>query len=234
MLTKRQSYSSPKTNRGFSITELLIGSAAGLIVVGGAVALVVAIIGSNSDTIKSSRLNQDLNAIMAIMVNEIRRAGFNGDLAPYTGADSSIQVPLSEDCVYYAYAVDDNCVDSDCRDDVDGIFDQSAEYGFRFDSNNGEIEMRKTAADYGGCGDTYNPSDWEAVNDNNEVQITSFVVVDNSQCLDNDGSVIACGHATAEIRIRQLGLTLAGQLTNDTAVNSTVQETVRIRNIDPL
>jgi len=227
MLKKHLSHSSPKVNRGFSITELLIGSAAGIIVVGGALALVVAIIGSNSDTIKSSRLNQDLNAIMAIMVNEVRRAGYNGDLATPFSAGGSLDTTSS--CVHYAYAGDGDLTDGDtAEDDV-------LHYGFRWGTNGtGDLIQMTSSRTVSFTCSAFGSSTWEAVNDNNEVQITSFVVADNSLCLDNDGSVIACGDATAEIRIRQLGLTLAGQLTNDTAVNSTVQETVRIRNIDPL
>ena len=227
MLTKLPSYSSPEANRGFSITELLIGSAAGLIVVGGAVALVVAIIGSNRDTIRSSRLNQDLNAVVAIMVNEIRRAGYNGELATPFSAGGSLDTTSS--CVHYAYAGDGNPADADTAED------DELHYGFRRGTNGTGtiIQMASSRTDTFTCG-AWGFSTWEAVNDNNEVEITSFIVADNSQCLNDDGNVIACGDATAEIRIRQLGLTLAGRLKNDTAVNSTVQETVRIRNIEPL
>jgi type IV pilus assembly protein PilW len=205
--------SDPCKNKGFSITELLVGAAAGLVVVGGGIAIAVSSLASGSTTVKTSRLNQDLMAMMSIMVNEIRRAGFGA----YTGADSSIQVATGGKCIFYAY---------------DG-----KEYGFKYDSTNKQLDMRKSDSDYEGCSDPdsnewqYN---WEAVNDESEVVITDFTITNNPQCLDSDGAVVACTDATAEIAVRQIGLSLTGQLTNDSTVLATLEETVRVRNDEPI
>ncbi len=102
---------SPRRARvgGFSLVELMVALVVGLIVVGAVLALVLAIMKSNRQTLQSTRLNQELRATMAVVINDLRRARGTSD--PLTEA----KLPLSErygraidystpGCIRYAYA----------------------------------------------------------------------------------------------------------------------------------
>lgn len=101
----------PTTQRGVSLIELMIAMVAGLIVSGAAVALIVAMMKSNAETIKATRLTQELRATAEIIGRDLRRARSVSDpianinvaapvnacntIAPAAGANAS--------CVKFAY-----------------------------------------------------------------------------------------------------------------------------------
>jgi type IV pilus assembly protein PilW len=59
---------------GFSLVELLVAMALGLIVIGAVIALVLSIIQSNNQTIQTTRLTQELRATAAVIAADVRRA----------------------------------------------------------------------------------------------------------------------------------------------------------------
>lgn len=75
----------PDRERGLTLTGLMVGLAVGSIVLTAALSTYLMISESASDTLADARLNQELSAALAIMSNDIRRAGFwdfkdaNGD-----------------------------------------------------------------------------------------------------------------------------------------------------------
>lgn len=208
-----------KRQLGLTLVELLVGVAVGVMVVGGGVAITVSILTSNTDTVRASRLNQDLAAIMSIMVSDVRRAGYQGELLTKYVNNASLDTTAT--CIHYGYA--------------DGGTAQH--YGFRLSADSNELDMRKNPASFT-CIETVTADDWEALNDTNEIEITAFGVTDNSSCVDSDGAVVADGdgdgycldEADSVISLRQVDLTLTGRLTKDPNVSATIRETVRIRN----
>ena len=68
-----------KRAAGFSLVELMVAMALGLIVVGAVIALVLSIIQSNNQTIQATRLTQELRATAAVIAADIRRARGVGD-----------------------------------------------------------------------------------------------------------------------------------------------------------
>lgn len=222
---------------GFSLVELLVGSTVGLIVVAGTIGLVVAILSSNNSTIKSLRLNQDLNALMAIMVSDIRRAGNNTEGLntdfKYNSTKTSIDITTSPACISFIYEYDPDGSGTDAA--------VLKNYAFRINTSTKEIIGHRVDLD-GGITDSDKlvcsslTSGGEALNDSADVEITSFTLSDQSKCLDSDGNITSTCTAAddAVVRVRQIELTLTGQLKRDTAVSSTVQEIVRVRNNEPL
>jgi Tfp pilus assembly protein PilW len=92
---------------GFSLVELMVALVAGLVVVGAVLALVVAIMKSNRQTLQTTRLNQELRATLAVIANDLRRARSVGDPLsiavavngnPYKAVSTS-----TAGCVIYAY-----------------------------------------------------------------------------------------------------------------------------------
>jgi type II secretory pathway component PulJ len=96
-----------RSTRGFSLVELMVALVAGLVVVGAVLALVVAIMESNRETLQATRLNQELRATLAVIANDLRRARSVED--PLTVAMAAGGNPYSAvstaaaGCVVYAY-----------------------------------------------------------------------------------------------------------------------------------
>ncbi|NNE36789.1 MAG: prepilin-type N-terminal cleavage/methylation domain-containing protein, partial [Gammaproteobacteria bacterium] len=63
---------------GFTITELLITIALSLSIVGSVLIGYMATYTSSMDTLAASKMNQDINAVMGLMISELRRAGYSG------------------------------------------------------------------------------------------------------------------------------------------------------------
>jgi Tfp pilus assembly protein PilW len=74
MLTPGHSMMRHGPVRGFSLIEMMVSIVIGMIVALGAVSLIVAIDRSNSETIQSTRLNQELRSIAAVISNDLKRA----------------------------------------------------------------------------------------------------------------------------------------------------------------
>lgn len=66
-------FSTRQRARGFSLIELMISVLIGMIVVAGAVSLIVAIDRSNSETIQSTRLTQELRSLAAVIADDVKR-----------------------------------------------------------------------------------------------------------------------------------------------------------------
>jgi prepilin peptidase dependent protein B len=165
-----------KKQTGFTLIEIMIALTLGLIVVGATIAIYIATVGSSSSTIRSARLNHDLEAIMSLMINDIRRAGYWGGALmyepgaiapenPFTAATTNLQIPSSS-CIVYSYDAngDGQATPNDTTDDVDG----DEFYGFKKDGNT--IRMRKTGSTTANCTD----GTWEEFIDGNRIKITNL------------------------------------------------------------
>ena len=62
------------TQKGVTLIELMVAMVVGLIVIGAAIALVVTLMRSNNESIRSMRLSQEMRAMADIVTMEIRRA----------------------------------------------------------------------------------------------------------------------------------------------------------------
>jgi len=67
---------------GVTLIELMISIVLGLLILSAATAMTVQSMVMNADTLSSARLNQNLDSVIQVMVNDIRRAGYS---ASFTG-----------------------------------------------------------------------------------------------------------------------------------------------------
>jgi len=166
-------------NKGFTLIEIMISLLLGLIVIGGAISIYISTIRSSTDITNSARLNYDLDSVMQLMVNDIRRSGYWGDAVAgsnamnnnFTQATTDIQIrniaaPTTAvnlgNCILYTYdANGDGIVD-------DGTANPSEYYGFRL--NGVELEMRVsgTAATALSCGENV---EWRNIVDENTIKV---------------------------------------------------------------
>ncbi|MEI6336380.1 MAG: prepilin-type N-terminal cleavage/methylation domain-containing protein [Methylococcaceae bacterium] len=150
-----------KKQAAYTLIEIMIALLLGLIVVGATVSIYIATVSSSSGIIKSARLNHDLDAVMSLMINDIKRAGYwagatvaaDSRFNPFTAAITNIQIP-SAACILYSYdAHGDGTVDS---------------YGFKFEANS--IKMRKTGTTTANCDN----GTWEEFVDSTQLTITAL------------------------------------------------------------
>jgi type IV pilus assembly protein PilW len=188
--------------RGLTIIELIIGMAVGLLVVGGAISMYVQAIRSSNDTLRSSKLNQEISALMSVIVNDVRRAGFWGGVIPgeyaenpfsQTGAtiltvlddmaNNADQGPIGQgSCLVYTYDA------TYLPGNVAGTLDSTDLFGFRL--NGTVVQMRATgvvdgAACVGGTCNSCSNGVWQNVTDPDLIEITALNFdLSNSQCLN--------------------------------------------------
>jgi prepilin-type N-terminal cleavage/methylation domain-containing protein len=84
-----------RTAGGFSLIELMVSMAIGLIVAAGAVTLIVAIDQSNTETIQSTRLTQELRALASVIADDVKRTRRVGDSIAMVGQGTAKTCPTS-------------------------------------------------------------------------------------------------------------------------------------------
>lgn len=214
----------------------MIALVLGLIVLGATIGIYITTVGSSSNLIKSARLNHDLESVTALMLNDIKRAGYWGSATvaadsranPFTATATNIQIP-DNTCVLYSYDADG-----------DGTVDSNEYYGFKFESST--IKIRKTGTTTADCTD----GTWEEFIDGNQLTITSLqfsftpvtgVLPATSRCMNvttnTATNAASCASPTAGDSLaekRVVNVQLTGRVTSDTSVTKTLNGTVDVRN----
>ena len=203
--------------RGLTIIELIIGLAVGLLVVGGAITMYIQAISSSNDTLRSSKLNQEISALMAVIIDDVRRAGYwynfgfgNDSENPFSQENATVLTVINDmandaaqgprgqgTCLVYSYDA------TYLGGNVGGTLEATDLFGFRL--NGTVVQMRETGvvdgvACVGGTCDSCNNGTWQNVTDPNLIEITALNFdLGNSQCLnatepngdddDGDGTV---------------------------------------------
>lgn len=201
---------------GFTLIELMIGMLVGLITVAATVSAVTAVVLSNRDYLKMTRLNQELSAAMNLMIRDLRRAGYSGAADGSSETNDFMTQDLAVPANYtdIEIAAGNSCITFTYDADGDGVVDTSAtdeRFGYRL--NGGAVEFRKE-------GKKCDESGWEDLTDPNAVNITGLTFVQD------------LNYVTA-IAIRYIDITLSGHILNDPAVARTISERVRVRNDRP-
>jgi prepilin peptidase dependent protein B len=247
--------------RGFTLTELMITVVLGMAVISSILLSYLATYKGATNTLASSKLNQELTTVMELMVSDLRRAGYTastdilsspGDndfnvvdmtaIEVFNNMTSNTQQTAtgSGSCIVYSYDAD-----------KDGVVDSEELLGFRLSGS--KVQMRTTgdAADPDTCSSTNNT--WNDLTDSNLIAVTALTFnLANTSCLntsepdgvndDGDGSTDEADEANCYINVptagsdeitvetREIFITLAGRLANDTFTSMTLSQSVRVRN----
>jgi prepilin-type N-terminal cleavage/methylation domain-containing protein len=230
---------------GFSMIELMIAMAIGLVVIGSVLAFTMSSLNTNTEYVQATRLSQELRGTMDMITRDLRRAGYDQDIMRYIAASKSgallppspfgpIFINDDNDCVIYSY---------DREDGTSGVIDlaRGEVRGFRrvvvdFDGTDvGVIEMAESAAgvvpDCDGDSPDYtnypvgcDASGWCALSDPRVLNVISFT-------LDTDGYITKNATATStSVVMREVGVSIEGGLrqTQDAVVRG-IRSTVKIR-----
>ncbi|MDD5267265.1 MAG: prepilin-type N-terminal cleavage/methylation domain-containing protein [Methylococcales bacterium] len=209
---------------GFTLIELMISIVIGLIVLSAVISMFVTMIKSDNDNLKSIRLNQQLRAAMSLITRDIRRAGFDGLGATRAAGSYPFSTPLSRLTIgNNDHGNANSCVGFAYDEDKDGIDDGNAErYGYRWDSVDGAIEIRKSgiACTVGG---------WENLTDETLIELFPETIAG----VTHPGlEFVETFVIEACMYIRQIEITIRGRLRKDNTVARTISEIVKIRNED--
>lgn len=94
--------------QGFTLIELMIALTLGLIILAGVTSFIVSLLQTNSETIRNTRLNQELRAVAEIAARDIRRARSNIDPISNIGMGAAANTSWSTmtvngSCLSYAF-----------------------------------------------------------------------------------------------------------------------------------
>lgn len=206
---------------GYSIIELMIGLAVGTFIIIGSIFLFAASSQSNHDLLVSTRLDHELRTALSLMSEDIRRAGYSSastnDIGKGTNTNNfmaagiDINTPTSS-CILFAYDKDEtgilpalNTTPSDGR------------FGYRLLNN--AIQLRPLSSSLFNC----TANDWDNLTDPGLIEITNlnFVITP---------TVLTLTNGTSTLTIRDVTITVTGQLTQDNSVSRTLSENIRVRN----
>ncbi|MDR3491228.1 MAG: prepilin-type N-terminal cleavage/methylation domain-containing protein [Gammaproteobacteria bacterium] len=205
---------------GFTLPELLVALVVNAILFTALISIFIVNITHYNTIIKVNRLNQQLQATMQLMVNDIRRAGYwanaNNDIGtnqnnnPFMASGVDLTIGASNTCILFAY-------DKNSSGTLPSIGSSSDDerYGYRLTGN--AVQSRPWGASFNCTG-----TDWENVTDPNLVTVTALTFTLTTQNMSAGG--------TSTISLRSVDITLTGQLTDDATVTKTLTEHVRIRN----
>lgn len=205
-----------KLQKGFTLVELMIGLVVGLVVIGGSLAFFANTLNSSISTLKMVKLNQDMNAVMQYMVNEVRRSGFSTD------STATLSFDAATDCFLYSY-----------NDDLD---DSTVVKTVGIKLVGGVLYLNDTVASCAAM------SGGTALTDSGAMNISSFDVdMSNSKCVSVvdsteldyvSGSCDTSGLSAGDqyVTIREIQITFSAASATDADIDSTLIESVRVRN----
>ncbi len=222
---------------GFSLVELMISIAVGLVVLAGITTMFAHNVKAGGDAMKMARLNQELQAVMSMMTRDIRRAGYWGNASSAIGAplNPANTNPFDDPATFTRVATGNHgtaplnsCITFSYDRDGDGNIDlgssgaspaNNADERLGFRLNSGALEARKSGAACTAGG-------WEDLTDTATTAITSLTFNLVTRSVDIDGA----RPATSNIIVREVTITLSGRLRRDTAVSRTLRDKVRVHN----
>ena len=241
-----QTYRPRMRVRGFSLVEMMVALAAGLIVTAALVTFLMASFRSNSEYVLTTRLTQELRNSLDLAIRDLRRAGYDQSsmtlIATGNGSPFSpmllgdVQADGTFQCVIYGY--DRRNISAGSAEGQVDIANGEVR-GLRrkvvaFNGNNiGVLEYavstaagRPTCAGGTGTYTTFPPachatSHWCPLSDPSIVNITALSLDDNSSIV---------GTAPTQVVLRDIGVSLSGQLANASDLPArTITTEVRIR-----
>ncbi|MFN2308481.1 MAG: hypothetical protein ABR553_01920 [Gammaproteobacteria bacterium] len=223
---------------GFSLTELMIGSTVGLLVIASALHLYALNVRATADTLRASRLNQELRATLELLRGDLRRAGYwagePGDTRPLdnpflaAGGDlASGQVDGEPDhsCILYSYDVNG---DGQVGVGPGGTAAAHAttanleQFGFRL--RNAQVQMRNGGTPFSCTGGS-----WQAVSEP-DTAVTQLRFTLRNDCLRLPDTTQPCEAGAPALLRRQVRITLDAHSRSDPAITQQLATTVTIAN----
>jgi type II secretory pathway component PulJ len=240
---------------GVTLTELMVGLTVGTLVLSGTTAVYLMTTKAAAENIRHARLNQELRAVIEIMQQDIRRAGYwalpkgadpaenpfqnqIGDIEHDLRTGAAIDEPAGS-CLTYAYDLNanarvgfcDGCASIGPPFDNDAYDRSNMEmFGFRLRGASIQMRTRRTS----GSELTFDCRSgwWEAIT-SGEILVTRLSFSIRTRPINlNPAKARTDICATADLcqQIRTVEILLAGQLTEDPGLHQTLSASIAVRN----
>jgi prepilin peptidase dependent protein B len=144
-----------KKQAGFTLIELMVGIALGLIVLAGALALFANTLQANATGVKQQRFEQTLQVLAAHMVSEIRRAGYAKPGVALTKQSNGGYYVANGNCVTFSHSTPDS---------------NEQFYGYQLANN--LVYYYTSTTTNGNCA---NLTGWTAVTDLGQIKVTNLL-----------------------------------------------------------
>lgn len=165
-----------KQQSGYSLVGLMVGIVVSLIVLTGLSSVYLNFSQGSRVTSAATQLNQDMRAVMDIMVNEIRRAGYwetaTKGANPFTAAGTDLQIAGSSNCILYSY-------DATFAGGSPGVVDSNAAFMdfFGFRVSGGVLQTLLSTANLVSTSTSTqctNGALWESLTDQRAITVTAL------------------------------------------------------------
>jgi prepilin peptidase dependent protein B len=207
--------------RGMSLIELMVGTAAGMLIVAGALSIFSAQVVATRRTMLEVRVNQDLRAAADLVARDLRRAAYwqnaiEGTRISGAGASTAVNpyrsVQFASGTLSYQFS----------RDSVENnTLDAPEQFGFRLHDTLG-LQMQTSSGS------------WQTLTDPATLRITTFTITPREITLPlGELCTKSCPVGTPNcpsISTRSYELLLAGQAVADASVQRELRMAVRVRN----
>lgn len=211
-------------HKGFTLVEMLVATVLGLFVTAVIITVFATNVRTSNENLRMVRLNQELRGVMALMVDELKRAGYSADTE---NSDFMSDFNYGAGCIRYSY-----------DDDEDGVRDGNERFGFKLNAN--KVQWTRSG---GNVGATKGSADCTSGTWNSlttiDVASISTLDFDLSGALNTEGvSGLTALTTTEGVSVYDVTITLTGwaDLPHSNAANDprrTISETIRVRNDDP-
>lgn len=226
------------TQHGFSLTELMIGSALGLFVIAGALQLYAANVRAAADTLRLSRLNQEMRAVVQLLGDELRRAGYwagEPGIDPHAGnpfhSDANdvrtgqLDGEAADSCLLYAYDVNADKrvgIGPGGRPHPDESAVNLEQFGVRLRA--GRLQLRT-----GGHNFACDAGSWQALTEP-DTEITALRFTLQQRCLNLGENGGPCTSGDPALLRRRVTIALAGRSRTDPGAHQRLETEVLIAN----
>lgn len=216
-----------KRQKGLSLIEIMVAMVIGLILLMALVSLYGLSIRGSATALRSIRLNHDMEAVMNLMVNDIRRAGYWGWANterpafnnPFISNNADIKI-IGNSCILYSYDANEN-----------GSIENNEYYGFRL--QNGAIMLRFSRNDPSTADGCNNSGDrWESFTDP-DLNITNLVFTPQVTCINTTDNARTCANPNSGDRLiekRVIQIRMESSLSSDPSISHTLVSNVELRN----
>lgn len=205
---------------GFSLTEMMVALLIGSLLVGSSITILSSTSRHNHQTVSAIRLNQDLQGILEIISNDLRRAGYWSLAANDIESDSNnnpymttaTDLKINNNCVLFSYDANNDGTLANLNSSND------ERYGYRLRNNS--VQARPSSGEFN-CNSTSN--DWESITDPASIVITQL-----NFTLSNVAVPTTNGSGT--INIRNVDIAISGYHADTPQLTKTLTHHVRLRN----
>jgi len=211
-----------KNYQGFSLIELMLSLFLGSILLAMVIGLYVTGVSNGAKNAKYSRLRTDIQSMLSIMTNDIRRAGYGGkDFLVRDAEGKNISVKIislsGKHCIFYSY---DHELDQQLNaDDKMGFCYDPALKKIEFVTKIGGNEIETCLIDGGTPSACMNIGNWVSLSNTDFISITGLTFTQGTS-------------SSATAKLRNITITLTGELRENSNYTYSAKSTVQVRNAE--